>query len=148
MCEHRDIRPAHPTAKNGWAFWQRLMVLSRRTCQTQLPRTFPSCGKFSWTEFSGALCWCLSHLRWFPISHFSVDFGWPLLQPFQHFYQFCQQKGVFVHQTRELLNQNEATNIIFSSWETQIVLSPPRNGSDTRTASDNQWHESQWQQDR
>ena len=66
-----------PGSINGWAYWQRLMLLSRRTRQAQLPHK-PSCGKFSLTDFSGALCWCLSHLRCFPTSQLSVDFAMAL----------------------------------------------------------------------
>ena len=42
---------ATPDNENGLAHWQRLMILSRRTCQARLPRTLSSCGKSSWTEF-------------------------------------------------------------------------------------------------
>ena len=63
-----------PDSKIDLAFWQRLMVLSWRTCRAQLPRILSSCGKFSSSDFSGALCWCLSHLRWFLMSQLSVDF--------------------------------------------------------------------------
>ena len=59
-----------PDSQNGLAYWQRLMVLSRRTCQAQLPRTLFSCEKFSLTES----CWCLSHLRWCPTSRLPVGF--------------------------------------------------------------------------
>ena len=47
----------------GLEDWQRLMVLSRRTCQAHLPRTPFSSGNFSLTESCGTLCWCHSHLR-------------------------------------------------------------------------------------
>ena len=53
-----------------------------------------------------------------------------------------------VHQTRKLLNQIEARNTNFSSMEITIILSLPRKRSDTRTPSDDKWHESQWRQDR
>ena len=67
-----------PGNKNGWAYWQHLIVLSGGTCQAQLPHTPFSCGKFSSTESSGALCWCLSHLRWSLTSLPSVEFAMAL----------------------------------------------------------------------
>ena len=53
------------------------------------------------------------------------------------------KKTYNVHQTRKVFNQNEARNTNFSSMETAIVLSPLRKRSETRTRSDDQWHESQ-----
>ena len=53
-----------PDSKIGLAYWQRLLVLSRTTCQAHLPRTPFSSGKTSLTGSYGAFCWCLSHLRW------------------------------------------------------------------------------------
>ena len=47
-----------------------------------------------------------------------------------------------------LLNLNKAEDTNYSSRETATELSPPRKWSDTRTPSDDQWHESQWQRDR
>ena len=47
-----------------------------------------------------------------------------------------------------LLNPNKAEDTKYSSRETATELSPPRKRSDTRTPSDDQWHESQWQRDR
>ena len=67
-----------PDSENGWAYWQRLMVLSRRTCHARLPRTFFSCGKSCWTELSATLCWRPSRLHWFPMSQLSLDFGMAL----------------------------------------------------------------------
>ena len=47
-----------------------------------------------------------------------------------------------------LLNLNKAEDANSSSKETATELSPLRKWSDTRTPSDDQWHESQWQRDR
>ena len=47
-----------------------------------------------------------------------------------------------------LLNPNKAEDTNYSSRETATERSPPRKRSDTRTPSDDQWHESQWQRDR
>ena len=64
-----------PDIKNDLAQWQRLMVLSQRTCRAQLPHTPSSCGKLSRTESCSVLCWCLSHLRWSLASQLSVIFA-------------------------------------------------------------------------
>ena len=53
-----------------------------------------------------------------------------------------------LHQTRKSLNQIEARHTNHSSMETTTAPSPPRKQSDTGTPSDDQWHESHWQQDR
>ena len=34
-----------PDSKSGWAYWQRLMVLSQGICQARLPRTLSSSGR-------------------------------------------------------------------------------------------------------
>ena len=47
-----------------------------------------------------------------------------------------------------LLIPNKAEDTNYSSRETATELCPPRKRSDTRTPSDDQWHESQWQRDR
>ena len=48
----------------------------------------------------------------------------------------------------KLLNPSKAEDANYSSSLTAAVLSPPQKRSDTRTPSDDQWHESQWQRDR
>ena len=53
-----------------------------------------------------------------------------------------------VQRIRKLLNQIEARKTKYSSLETTSVLSLPRKRIDTRTSSEDQWHESQWQQGR
>ena len=58
------------------------------------------------------------------------------------------RKTYIVHQTRKLLNPIEANYTNYSLRETAVVLSPPHKRSDTRTRSDDHWHELQWQQDR
>ena len=138
-----------PDSKNGLAYWQRLMVLSGRTCQVHLLRIPFSSGKFSLTETCHALRWCLSHLRWCLTSIHSVGFVMALAQACTALRSVLSTKKVYiVHQIRKLLNQIEARNTNYSSMETVIVLSPPRKHSDTRTPSDDQWHQSQLQQDR
>ena len=47
-----------------------------------------------------------------------------------------------------LLNSNKAEDTNYSSRETATEFSPPRKRSDTRTPSDDHWHESHWQRDR
>ena len=46
-----------------------------------------------------------------------------------------------------LRNPNKAEDTNYSSRETATELSTPRKRIDTRTPSDDQWHEWQWQQD-
>ena len=70
-----------------------------------------------------------------------------LFQPVQHFIQLCQQKNEHHIPNTRLLNP-KAENTNYSSKETATEPSPPRKRSDTRTPSDDQWHESQWQRDR
>ena len=48
----------------------------------------------------------------------------------------------------KLLNPLQAKNTKYSLRETAVVPSPPRKRSYTRTPSDDQWQELQWQQDR
>ena len=58
------------------------------------------------------------------------------------------EKRSIVHQTRKLLNPREAKKTKNSLRETEFVLSLPHKRSRTKTPSDDQWHELQWQQDR
>ena len=53
-----------------------------------------------------------------------------------------------VHQTRKSLNQIRARSNNYSSRETTAVLFPPHKRRNKRTSSDDQWHKSQWQQNR
>ena len=72
----------------------------------------------------------------------------PCFNLFSASFSSVNMKMYIVHQIRKPLEQVEANNTTFSSMETAIVPSPPRKRSDTRTPSDDQWHESQWQHDR
>ena len=78
MRYHRDIFSGTLYSKNYLAYWQRLMVLSRRTCQAHLPRTPFLSGKFSLTESWSALWWCLSHCRRCLTSLLEVGFAMAL----------------------------------------------------------------------
>ena len=69
-----------PDSKNGWAYWQRLIVLSRSICQAELPRRHSSCGKFSLNlaaPFAGV--YLISFAAWG--LQFLWALWWPLLHP-------------------------------------------------------------------
>ena len=72
----------------------------------------------------------------------------PCLSPSSTSFSSVNVKTHMVHQIRQVLNQIEARNTNYSLTETTTVLPPSRKRNDTRTPSDDQWHESQWQQDR
>ena len=64
------------------------------------------------------------------------------------FVQFCQQKNGYCRINTKLLNPSNVEITNYSSREAAVALSPPHKRSETRTPSDDQWHESQWQPDR
>ena len=148
ICEHRHILPAHPTVKIVWhtgsVGWSCHREPAKLGCRVHLLHA----ESFSGQNFSTPLAsvrlisagvWRLNPL-W--------TLRWSLLQPIQPFIQFCQQENVYYRPNTTLLNPSEAKNTNYSLRETAVVLSPPHKRSDTKTASDDQWHESQWKQDR
>ena len=112
-----------PDSKNGWAYCQRLMVLSWRTCQAQLPRTPSSCGKFSWYRtFQHPLLVSVS----FPlVCDVSNVCG---LRNRNHFclsnntFTSVNIKAYIVHQTRKLLNEIQARNTNFNQGRQQLCF--------------------------
>ena len=136
--------------KNGLAYWQRLMVLSRRICHAQMPRTPSSCGKFPGTEFSGALCWCLSHLRWCLTSELSVHIAMALVLACPALHSvlsterrilYTKHDNCWAKSTQEILTIHQRRQ--------QLCFLLPANGATKKhhlmtTGRD----ESQWQQDR
>ena len=124
-----------PDSDNGLAFRQRLMVLSRKTCQAH---TF-----FIQKVFFHRI---LQH-------PFLVFVSSPLVSNVSILREFCDGtclrlcslsfssvnlKTYVVHQIRKLWYQIEAGNSNYSSMETTIVLSPTRKRSDTKTPSHDQ----------
>ena len=137
-----------PGSKNGLAYWQRLLVLWRRTCQAQWPHILSSRAKISWTKISGALsgvCLICTSLRRHNFCGLCDVICFNLSSTS---FNSVNMKTYIAYQIRLLLNQIEARIANYSSKETTIVLSPPRKRSSTRTPSDDQWHKTQWQQDR
>ena len=61
-------------------------------------------------------------------------------------FSFVNRKTYIVHQTRKLLNTFEAKITNYSLREKAVVFSPPHKRSDTRTPSDDQWHNLHWEQ--
>ena len=141
-CEHGDILSTYPTEK-----WLSKLSAPDPPVTKNLSSSVAGYTFFLRKVFLDRifrrLCWCLSHLRWFPTSQLSVDFAMALASAL---FSSVNVKKDIVHQIRKLLNQIEAGDTNYSSRETAVVLSPPRKRSYTGTPSEDQWHESQWQQ--
>ena len=124
------------------------MALSQRTCQARLPHTPFSCGNFSSTGTSGAPGYHESRVRWCLTSQPPVHFAMVPASACLAFHSALPTEKVHYRPNVTLLNPNKAEDTTYSSRETTTELPPPRKRSDTRTPSDDQWHESQWQRDR
>ena len=136
ICEHRHILPARPTVKMAWHFgslwWPCHKEPAKLGCRVHLLHSERFLGQIFPAPFASVCLISADVWRLNPL----WSLRWSLLQPVQHFIQFCQQKNGYCRLNTKPLNPRKAENTYYSSRETAVVLSPPHELSDIRTPSD------------
>ena len=148
MCQQRDNFPAHRTVKRLG-----ILAASDGPVTKILPSSLTPYNFFNRIVFFDRILRRLllvfvSSPLVFDVSTLCGLCDGPCFSLSSTSFSSVNKKKYTVHQIRKLLNQLEAGSTNYSSMETTIVFPPPRKRSDTGTAFDDQWHESQWQQDR
>ena len=148
MCEHRDILPAHPKVKMaghiGSVCWSSHKEPAKPGCRIYFLQPEVFLDKI----LRRPLLVSVSSPVVSDVSTLCGLWDGPCFNLSSTSFNSANRETYTVPQTPKLLNPSEVKNTNFSLRETAVVLSPPHKRSDTRTPSDDQWHELQSQQER
>ena len=148
MFEHRDILPAHPTVQLAWnissVWWSCHKEPSKLGCRVHFLHAESFLGQIFPARSVGV---CLIS-AWSPMSQLSVDPAMALASTYPALHSVLSTEKRIFYTKHKTVEPDWGENTNYSLRETAVVLSPPRKQSDTKTPTDDQWHELQWQQDR